>query len=458
MSMVDVPFDRSIVDSVLRELQVEPAKATIRKIAGAVNEIENRTKVNYLRMEFGIPGFEPNPLGPEAEISALRRPQVASKYAPLLGLPLLKKEGSLFLKNFLNMEIPPERIVSTVGAMQGSFLAQAIAAQCTKGKRKILFLDPSFALYRTQTRFLGLDEESVDLYDRVHWLEKVEKICSKGEVCSIIYSSPNNPTWIILTEEEVKALGEICNRHDIILIEDAAYFGMDFRRDYSVPGESPYPTTAIRYAEKYVYLLSSSKIFSYAGQRIALTFISSKLGELQYPLLEERFGYGKFFDAFVWNGVYCTSSGASHSAQHGMAALLSKVNRGEFNFLQAASVYAKRAKVLRQILMSNGFSLVYADDCGEPLADGFFFTFSYPRMSGGELVHELLYYGISTTSLEISSSTRTEGVRACVSLIGEKDLGLFESRIKVFRKDHPIAPGKEELSTSSYNMSSAVIL
>ena len=433
----DIPLNRQVIDSILDELKVDLSTATIRKVAQVVAEIEKKLGARYLRMEFGIPGIEPHPIGIEAEIGALRKPRVAGAYPDLVGIRPLKEEGSKFIKNFLNLDVSCEFVIPTVGAMQGTFLSQAIAGRAIEGKDKILFLDPSFAVYRTQIRFLGLREESVDLYDRDQWLDRVDQICKGKDVAAIVFSSPSNPTWLILSEEELKRLGEICNLYDVIAIEDSAYFGMDFRTDYSVPGEPPYPPTIARYCDYYVFILSFSKIFSYAGQRIALTVLSPKLAEREYPGLQKKFGAPRFYDSFVWNGLYCTTSGVAHSAQHGVAALLSKVNRGELNFLRMVSVYGDRAKALKEMMFNHGFSSVYKDE-----ADGFFFTFSYPGLTSGELVRELLYYGVSATTLAISSSTRSEGVRGCSALIGKEDFKLFESRIKVFRKDHPLSENK----------------
>ena len=50
-------------------------------------------------------------------------------------------------------------------------------------------------------------------------------------------------------------------------------------------------------------------------------------------------------------------------------------------------------------------------DEDKPLADGFYFTFSYPGMSGAQLLEGLLYYGISAITLDITGSERNEGIK-----------------------------------------------
>ena len=53
-------------------------------------------------------------------------------------------------------------------------------------------------------------------------------------------------------------------KYDVIVMEDLAYFCMDFRRDLGHPFEPPYPPTVAHYTDNYILMLSSSKIFSYA--------------------------------------------------------------------------------------------------------------------------------------------------------------------------------------------------
>ena len=437
--MVQPParLDRAAVDSVLSELQYDPSKASIREVVAVINAIESKLNFRYLRMEFGVPGMEPNPLGPEVEISYLRKPRVAGLYPPITGVPLLKEEARQFLKAFLNVDVPERFIIPTAGAMQATFLTQAVVGRLRPERQKVIVVAPCFSVQRVQIAFLGLEEVLVDLYDRATWLLKVEELCASGSVAGILYSTPNNPSWMILTENETRRIGEIATKYDVVAIEDAAYFSMDFRRDYSVPSEPPYPPTVARHTENFVFALSGSKIFSYAGQRVGLAVISPALADREFEGLGERYGYKTFLDAFVMGGLYCTTSGVSHSAQYALAALLSKARRGEVKYLKPLMVYAERAHALKQILLSHGFHLVYADDAGEPLADGFFFTFACPGFSGAELVRELIYYGISSTPLSLAGSTRTEGARACVSMIPKEDFPVFEARIKAFRADHP---------------------
>ena len=74
---------------------------------------------------------------------------------------------------------------------------------------------------------------------------------------------------------------------------------------------------------------------------------------------------------------------------------------------------------------------------GEDIGDGFYFTFCYPGMSGIDLLNELIRYGISASSLDITGSKR-EGIRACVALVLRDQFPALKERLEKFHADHPI--------------------
>ena len=91
---------------------------------------------------------------------------------------------------------------------------------------------------------------------------------------------------------------------------------------------------------------------------------------------------------------------------------------------------------MKKLFTENGFYIVYDKDEDEPIADGFYFTISYPGFSGEELIEELIYYGISAISLAVTGSERLEGVRACVSLVKREQFPDLEYRLKIFHEHH----------------------
>ena len=88
------------------------------------------------------------------------------------------------------------------------------------------------------------------------------------------------------------------------------------------------------------------------------------------------------------------------------------------------------------MFLDNGFHIVYDMDGDEPVSDGFFYTVGYGDMSGGELMGELISYGIATISLATTGS-RQNGVRICVSQLNrEEQFAMLEERLKLFSENH----------------------
>jgi aspartate/methionine/tyrosine aminotransferase len=216
-------------------------------------------------------------------------------------------------------------------------------------------------------------------------------------------------------------------------VEDLAYFAMDFRRNLSVPFEPPYQASVGKYTDNYILLISGSKAFSYAGERIGVTCISDKLYRRNFEDLSSRYDGLPFGPVFSTRMLYALSSGTSHSAQYALAAILRSAVDGIYDFRKEIKVYGDRASKLKNIFINNGFHIVYDKDMEEPIADGFYFTIGYKNMTSGQLAHELMYYGVSAICL-ITTGSEQEGLRVCTSVIRDNQYELLEKRMKLFSK------------------------
>lgn len=437
--MKDTPIPYEVVSRHVKESNIRNiGKASIREIKRLINGIEKETGHKYVRMEMGVPGLKPSDIGINAEIAALRS-GVASVYPEIDGIAELKKEASRFAKLFMDIDIEASHCIPTVGSMQGGFASFITLAHFHKEKDTTLFIDPGFPVHRQQHIILGQKFESFDIYDyRGEKLkDKLESYFSKGNIHSVLYSNPNNPSWVCLTEKELRIIGALANKYNVVILEDLAYFAMDFRKDYSKPGVPPYQPTVAKYTDNYILLISSSKVFSYAGQRVGLMLVSDKLFDLRSEDLLRYYTTDILGRALVYGTVYALSAGVTHSAQHGLAAMLKSSNDGSYDFVEVVKEYGYKAMIMKKLFKDNGFRIVYDMDEDDPIADGFYFTFSYPGFTGEELLEELLYYGISAIALSITGSTRNEGVRACVSLVLRDQFPALEERLKRFHEQHP---------------------
>ncbi|MBP5318628.1 MAG: pyridoxal phosphate-dependent aminotransferase [Paludibacteraceae bacterium] len=433
----NTPLDYTTVKAAIDSFRLPSFNyATIRDIVNIANKIEEETGEKFVRLEIGSPGFPPEQIGVEAELQAIRN-GVSSKYPPLHGIPQFKEAASKFIKAFINVDIAPESCVPTCGSMQGCFAAFLLCGQCDSRKRKVLFIDPGFPVQKTQLKVIGMEYDSFDTFEyRGEKLaEKVESLLQTGEYCALLYSNPNNPAWTCLTDSELRAIGRLSKKYDVTVIEDLAYFGMDFREDLSKPYEPPYQPSVAHYTDNYILMISGSKAFSYAGQRIAVVAMSDKLFAREYEGLRQRYGIGGFGTVYTNRILYTLSAGTAHSPQVALAAMFNAAVNKEYNFLHTVYEYGHRAEKLKQIFQDNGFYIVYDKDIDRPLGNGFYFTIGYPGKTGIELVYELLFYGVSAIALNPTGSEQ-EGLRICTSFVREDQYPILEERMRRFHENN----------------------
>ena len=430
-------FDKEVVTKIIDHMGLgDFSQATIRDIQALSRQLEEQTGEPVIHLEMGVPGLQPSQIALQAEQEALAN-GCATIYPPNGGIPRLKEAASKFVKAFINVDVAPEACIPTTGSMQGTFATFTAWHHAMPEKDTVLLIQPGFPVQTTQCDVIGLKHIGLDIYDYrgPKLIEKLDEILAAGNICGIVYSNPNNPSWVCFNEEELEGIGHLATKHDVIVLEDLAYFAMDFRRDLSHPYEAPFQATVARYTDNYMLAVSGSKAFSYAGQRIGVMCISNKLYHRVYVNMQEKFGVGEFGNFFSNRLMYTFSSGTTHSVQHAMAALMEAAVSGSYNFLDDVKEYGRRAKFMKDVLLSNGFYLVYDNDMGAPLADGFYFTVQYPGMNDLQLTRLLMYYGIAVYPLDTMGSQQ-QGVRICTSFFSRQQEPLFKQRIEQFHKDN----------------------
>lgn len=436
--MRPTPINKELIDNTIREHGIQDfAKATIREVKGVAAHAEKESGVEFIKMEMGIPGLPAAQVGVDAQIKSLQD-GIAHSYPDIQGLPALKEAASEFVKAFIGVDINPEGCVPVCGSMQGTFASFLTCSQADKKKDTVLFIDPGFPVQKMQLQVQGTKYETFDVYNfRGEKLgPKLESYLTNGNICAIVYSNPNNPSWICMTDDELRTIGSLATKYDCIIMEDLAYFAMDFRRDIR-PFQKPYQPSVANYTDNYILLISGSKAFSYAGERIGVTCISDKLFHRHYHDLAERYEGLPFGPVFSTRMLYALSSGTSHSAQYAMAAMLKAAAEGKFDFRNEIKVYGDRAHKLKEIFTRHNFYIVYDKDLDQPIADGFYFTIGYPGMTSGVLAHELMYYGVSAICL-VTTGSEQEGLRVCTSFIRDEQYAALEERMAIFAENNPV--------------------
>ncbi len=410
---------------------------TIRQLVMLINELEAASGESFVRMELGVPGLPPAPQAIAAEHAVLDSIKV-TQYPALNGNPSLRDALSTYFKAFMNVSIEPDNCVPTAGSMQASLAAFWLITQIHPKRKKILFLDPGFPTQMQQVKSLGIEFDRVDVFDaqprRV--ADQIRDYLETGEYAGMVYSNPSNPIWNCLTASELAEIGGLCDAFDCIALEDLAYFGMDFREDYSTPNQAPFPPSIRHHTDNCILLFSGSKLFNYAGQRTGALLIPDRIMDITSDTLEARFGHRLFRHALLFGVIQTTTAGLCQSAQAGFEGALRAMLDGIWNPLEEARAYEQRAAKLKQLMLNNGFEILYAQDNETPIGDGFYFAFGHPAYPESGLAEALMGFGISATPLTDAGANQKQGLRACVGLMTNEDLHRIESRLQDFAQAH----------------------
>jgi len=91
--------------------------------------------------------------------------------------------------------------------------------------------------------------------------EELEELASKPENKILILSSPHNPVGRLWTKEELTAIGEICLRHNVLVLSD------EIHSDLAIYGNKHIPFASINkeFASNSLTFMAPSKTFNIAG-------------------------------------------------------------------------------------------------------------------------------------------------------------------------------------------------
>jgi aspartate/methionine/tyrosine aminotransferase len=429
--MVQGELRKDVIDRFLADAHLDFEQLDIQDFWKQIGLLEKKLGVRYVRMDFGIPGLPPPAAALRAQADALSEGKAVCEYPPSEGVVELKEEVAKFLLLVFGLQLDPNCCLPTCGATQAAFLAQAIAGRRYKDRNRILHLEPGYPPIKAQTRLLGLESCGIDLFScrEKRLIDAIQLNARDGRLAAISWSNPNNPTSITLSADELRGIAAVCEKNDVIAIEDAAYLGM-------VTGEPATSVTAMNcianYTDNFFLLLSASKMFSYAGERIGVLASSSSLMGRSYDALEELFSC-KRVDLAVKRTLFNLTAGAPHTAQYAVAGILKAINDGKYDLVQNLSEYGRRAKAVKSILLRNGFHTIYKSSCDES-EHGFYLTFGFPGLTAAQLLKELLYHGITALPLSAFGSCSKDGLRACVGLLEPRFFPLLERGIQEFSR------------------------
>ena len=163
-----------------------------------------------------------------------------TKYVAAAGLPALKKAICKKLKTDNGLEYEPSQIVVSNGAKHSLF--NALYAVIDDGDEVIIPV-PYWLTYPELVKTCGGVPVFVETTRQSAYKmspEQLEKAITP-KTKALIFNSPSNPTGAVYTEEEIKKLAHVCEKHGIIVVSDEIYEKLIYggQKHYSMAQVSP---------------------------------------------------------------------------------------------------------------------------------------------------------------------------------------------------------------------------
>ncbi|HET9125263.1 MAG TPA: MalY/PatB family protein [Solirubrobacteraceae bacterium] len=186
-------------------------------------------------------------------------------------------------------EVPRDWVVPTAGVITS--LKTAVQAFSSPGD-SVLIQPPVYAHFHNDVLMNGRHLALAPLQrteDGYRFDPAVFEAAIRPDTKLFILSHPHNPTGNVWSEEELRTMGEICARHEILVISD------EIHQDLIInPGRRHLPFAALgpRFAENSITCTAPSKTFNLPGLQCANLFIADRRRREEFTRHYERNLFG----------------------------------------------------------------------------------------------------------------------------------------------------------------------
>lgn len=209
----------------------------------------------------------------EAAFQAIR--DNYTRYTPASGSPELKKAACQRMKEDIGVEYAPNQVVISSGAKHLVYLA--LRALVNPGDEVIL-PTPAWVSYYELILMVGgtpiLIETAEDEDFKLTPVALEAAITDKTK--AIILNNPSNPTGMVYDAAQLKALADVCVKHDLYIVADEIYYGL-------VYDGKPFTSIAALGEEikKHVVLINGvSKSYAMTGWRIGYALAEPNIAKI----------------------------------------------------------------------------------------------------------------------------------------------------------------------------------
>jgi arginine:pyruvate transaminase len=192
----------------------------------------------------------------ERAIETLRAGDV--RYTPAAGRLALRQAIAQTHQRRTGQAVGPENVIFLSGAQNALFAASLCVAGAGD---EVLALEPLYPSYPATIRASGAELVRIPAPAAGGFHPDLEALAAAitPRTRALFFATPNNPSGVILSEEDLDAIGDLARRHSLWIVADEVYAGL-------APGGSV-PNLATRLPEQVVTISSLAKSHSLPGLR-----------------------------------------------------------------------------------------------------------------------------------------------------------------------------------------------
>jgi len=187
-------------------------------------------------------------------------------YTTSRGIPEIAPAIASHIGSSYDLDVDPDRIAITQGAT-GAFILTFLAA--FDAGARIAMAVPGYPCYRNIVQALHMEPVLVPVDASTRYQPTVEHLEELGDIDGLIVASPANPTGTMLSPKELDQLAQWCETHDVRLISDEIYHGLQY--------DDAEQATATQFSDSAIVINSFSKYFSMTGWRMGWAVLPTEL-------------------------------------------------------------------------------------------------------------------------------------------------------------------------------------
>jgi N-succinyldiaminopimelate aminotransferase len=184
-------------------------------------EINNLARLhNAVNLGQGAPDFDGPPEVLAAAVAAVNN--ALNQYAPGIGMPDVRAAIAKHSERFYDQKLNPDtEVLVTTGATEGVFAA--ILGLTDPGDEAIVF-EPVYDTYVPNLVMAGVTPRYVPLRGD-NWTFDPDELAKafNSRTRAIIVNTPHNPTGKVFSRDELRAIADLCQKHDVVAITDEVY-------------------------------------------------------------------------------------------------------------------------------------------------------------------------------------------------------------------------------------------